>query len=247
MLCTILFLPLFFEVISSLHIRENAEECANISLYRFLNQSTNCWRGKCQRDNYLRTGIVSMPGSGNSWVRHLIQMATGIHTGSVYEVNIKQRPKVFQFEGIQNSSVIGIKDHLLKNRTKKYDRIVVIVRDPLETAFSPSNFIKKDVHFLDSKVPLEHLDVVSYLEKFMKIWENWHDDLLKTYDDLCVINYGKLRKNLLEDLEPCINFLGFQMTSPLRNCILNNQEGYHKRRDKDFQEWKFILDQIPQA
>ena len=31
-----------------------------------------------------RAGIISFPGSGNTWIRHLIEQATGIYTGSVY-------------------------------------------------------------------------------------------------------------------------------------------------------------------
>lgn len=33
---------------------------------------------------YPRVGIVSFPGSGNTWVRHLLHQATGLWTGSVY-------------------------------------------------------------------------------------------------------------------------------------------------------------------
>ena len=31
------------------------------------------------------TGLVSFPGSGNTWIRYLIESVTGIFTGSVYE------------------------------------------------------------------------------------------------------------------------------------------------------------------
>ena len=30
------------------------------------------------------TALVSYPGSGNTWLRHLIEFSTGIFTGSVY-------------------------------------------------------------------------------------------------------------------------------------------------------------------
>ena len=32
----------------------------------------------------LRSTLASFPGSGNTWVRHMIEQATGIYTGSVY-------------------------------------------------------------------------------------------------------------------------------------------------------------------
>jgi len=31
-----------------------------------------------------KTALVSYPGSGNTWLRHLIEMASGVFTGSVY-------------------------------------------------------------------------------------------------------------------------------------------------------------------
>jgi len=34
--------------------------------------------------NYVRTYLSSFPGSGNTWVRHMIEQTSGIYTGSVY-------------------------------------------------------------------------------------------------------------------------------------------------------------------
>ena len=32
-----------------------------------------------------KAGLISSPGSGNTWTRHLIEQASGIYTGSVYK------------------------------------------------------------------------------------------------------------------------------------------------------------------
>ena len=32
-----------------------------------------------------KAGLISSPGSGNTWTRHLIEQASGVYTGSVYE------------------------------------------------------------------------------------------------------------------------------------------------------------------
>jgi len=42
-------------------------------------------------------GLASYPGSGNTWLRHLIQMATGVYTGSAY-MDIDLLAKGFQKE-----------------------------------------------------------------------------------------------------------------------------------------------------
>ena len=60
-------------------------------------------------------GLISYPGSGNTWVRHLLQMATGILTGTIYN------EKAFQIKTGSNFPYLGnvaknlwlvIKDHM---------------------------------------------------------------------------------------------------------------------------------------
>ena len=59
------------------------------------------------------TALASKPGSGNTWVRHLLQLATGIQTGSIFnELRLKRNG--FPGEGIVNGSVIAIKTHNLR-------------------------------------------------------------------------------------------------------------------------------------
>ena len=57
------------------------------------------------------TALASFPGSGNTWIRYLLQQATGIVTGSVYNSS-HFRESCFPAEGIYNSSVIAIKTHV---------------------------------------------------------------------------------------------------------------------------------------
>ncbi len=41
----------------------------------------------------LVVALASFPGSGNTWLRYLVQQATGVMTGSVYKVRIQQYKK----------------------------------------------------------------------------------------------------------------------------------------------------------
>jgi hypothetical protein len=60
----------------------------------------------------LTIGLGSKPGSGNTWTRHLLQLATGIQTGSVYNDTMLKRSG-FPGEGIRNGSVLCVKSHTL--------------------------------------------------------------------------------------------------------------------------------------
>ena len=58
------------------------------------------------------TALASRPGSGNTWVRHLLQLATGKQTGSIFhELRLKRNG--FPGEGIIDGSVVAIKTHNL--------------------------------------------------------------------------------------------------------------------------------------
>ena len=57
------------------------------------------------------TGLLSFPGSGNTWLRHLIQRATGFLTGSVYFAPFLYH-NGFPGENIDNGTAIAIKSHL---------------------------------------------------------------------------------------------------------------------------------------
>ena len=58
----------------------------------------------------LKVALASPPGSGNTWVRHLIQIATGLQTGSTF-LDEELRDNGFPGEGISNSSMVVIKIH----------------------------------------------------------------------------------------------------------------------------------------
>lgn len=111
--------------------RPNVQHCGDLKLMTLLEPARN-----------YTTGLISVPGSGNSWVMHLIQLATGIFIGSVY----LGKDAHFPYYEINNSSMIAIKDHLLRGRP--YKKNILVVRDPLETAFSPSNWLKKGIKII---------------------------------------------------------------------------------------------------
>lgn len=118
-LCIILIQAVYAQ---KLQIRANRQNCQDLQLMSFWNPPRN-----------YTTGLISIPGSGNSWVMHLVQMATGIFIGSVY----LGKDAHFPYYEVDNSSMIAIKDHLFHGNP--YKKNVLVVRDPLETAISPSN------------------------------------------------------------------------------------------------------------
>ena len=58
---------------SLLQIRDNPELCADVNLLKTLHPPGP------------KTALASLIGSGNTWVRHLLQLVTGIFTGAQYK------------------------------------------------------------------------------------------------------------------------------------------------------------------
>jgi hypothetical protein len=83
--------------------------------------------------------LASFPGSGNTWLRYLLQQATGIYTGSVYK-DYGLLKSGFPAENISNSSVLIVKTHEFGPSTfSKFRKAVLLVRDPAKAILAEFN------------------------------------------------------------------------------------------------------------
>ena len=84
--------------------------------------------------------LASFPGSGNTWLRYLLQQITGIWTGSIY-VDPVLAATGFIAEGIANNSVLFVKTHQHdKQDMFSFGKAVLVVRDPAEAILSDFNW-----------------------------------------------------------------------------------------------------------
>ena len=99
----------------------------------------------CTKMSFKNSGpvvaLASYPGSGNSWVRQLLESSTGVYTGTVY--CDKSYIEVGMIgEGITTNNVIAIKTHYPYTRVKKQmnpDKVIYIVRSPFKCILSENN------------------------------------------------------------------------------------------------------------
>ena len=93
--------------------------------------------------------LVSLPGSGNTWARGLLERATGICTGSLY-CDKKIRASGFCGEGVKGASTIAVKTHdtiLSWSDDKRphisgrplFDMAIFILRSPFDATISDWN------------------------------------------------------------------------------------------------------------
>ena len=174
-----------FHLLSTPGNSTDLDECSDELCSHFLSQDDIVRYNKCLRKirHYTNTttisnsgcrfidgkkrgavALASFPGSGNTWIRVLLERATGVCTGA-YCCDISLRAAGFSGEYIQSGSVLAVKTHRPsplwyddKGRVgfdswdeeeAKYGAAIVIVRNPLHALVSEwnrlvSNGFRKD-------------------------------------------------------------------------------------------------------
>ena len=64
---------------------------------------------KYRQGSGVKTALASFPGSGNTWVRYLLQQVSGFYTGSIYTDGSLQRRGFAEYK--QDQSVLVVKTH----------------------------------------------------------------------------------------------------------------------------------------
>jgi hypothetical protein len=96
----------------------------------FLKRSSN--------QNNSATALASFPGSGNTWLRFILQQATGIYTSSVYgeSSSLTNRRHIY----MRLYSTLAVKTHRYGNETFEiFDKAVLLIRDPLKSILAEYN------------------------------------------------------------------------------------------------------------
>ncbi|KAL8180041.1 UNVERIFIED_CONTAM: WSC domain-containing protein 2 [Gekko kuhli] len=124
---------------------EEFESCGN-SKY-FIVYQTQVQDNRCMDRRFLTTrakqliALTSFPGAGNTWARHLIELATGFYTGSYY------------FDGsLYNKGFKGERDHWRSGRTicikthesgqkeiEAFDSAILLIRNPYKALMAEFN------------------------------------------------------------------------------------------------------------
>uniref|UniRef100_A0A1A9WJW3 Sulfotransferase domain-containing protein n=1 Tax=Glossina brevipalpis TaxID=37001 RepID=A0A1A9WJW3_9MUSC len=85
------------------------------------------------------TALASFPGSGNTWLRYLLQQSTGILTGSIYK-DYGLLKTGFPAENVCNNSVLLVKTHEWGPKAwALFSKAILLVRDPEKAILAEFN------------------------------------------------------------------------------------------------------------
>ncbi|CAG9769935.1 unnamed protein product [Ceutorhynchus assimilis] len=178
--------------------------------------------------------LVSFPGSGNTWLRYLLQQATGYYTGSVYK-DYGLLKNGFPAESIVNSSVLVVKTHEWGlNARNMFSKAILLVRAP-----------DKSIQAEFNRQSGGHIGFASpdrYRRNNGKYWNQFVADNLRGWHQINmdwlynftgpthVIFYEQLVDNTEHTLKTVINFLGVYVPEKKFQCAIEQKEGIYRRK-----------------
>lgn len=225
--------------LQALTVVDNVQDVSDIHLQKSAN-TTQCPRSHLREvdASYPKTWLLSNPGSGNTWVRHLLQQLTGCPTGSIYrDGDLKQNG--FPYEGA-TKGVVAIKAHTLytlqKGRRRDVqleegDRAIILIRNPYPTFMAEyKRSILHLKHTGDGYIDNRSLSWNQFVETFTEKWSLAIRSFLKLKCDKLVVFYEDLESDLQRELVRMANFI----KTPTLNefafcCTFNQREGYYRR------------------
>ncbi|OQV18647.1 putative WSCD family member [Hypsibius exemplaris] len=179
------------------------------------------------------TALLSTQGSGNTWLRWLIESLTGLCTGSLYR-ELSMRVAAFQCEmsPLTSGGFIAYKVHYFHQLSENTTKVILLVRNPFDALVSDFNRMNTQ----GNHTALADADVFR-----TDAWHNfviersreWLDQILTALDgshELHVVFYEHLKSDTSNELFRLADFLGVRVNDFRVNCVVQNSIGVAKRK-----------------
>ena len=180
--------------------------------------------------------LVSYPGSGNTWLRYLIEAATGVFTGSIYNDKVILASGHLG-EGVdyRDGTTILQKTHHIKtgDTSKRLQHIeifegraVLVVRNPYKAIISSWNYAKTHSH--TESADTNNQEFLIFAEKQIYAWLQLISDWVENSTELHCLFYENLKKDPLEEMRKLLRHLSLPIDEGRLYCI-------HKHNSQKFQ------------
>ncbi|KAI0211975.1 Sulfotransfer_1 domain-containing protein [Lamellibrachia satsuma] len=174
--------------------------------------------------------LASIHGSGSVWLRHLIQQATRIYTGSVDQDRQLKR-KDFLAQHVSNGSVIVVQtSDDMGTGGDLYGKAILLVRDPEDTLVADFHRTRSEGKSHVGVVPVK-----SFLSrrwtKFVQTriirWRLFYESWLTFDGPILVIEYKDLQRDPMWELARLLTFL--EIPDVTLHCAMREMEGNFHR------------------
>ncbi|XP_059683464.1 sialate:O-sulfotransferase 2 [Gavia stellata] len=231
----------------TLHEREDEQLCAQkcageefescgTAEYLLVYQ-TQVQDNRCMDRRFLPTrakqlvALASFPGAGNTWARHLIELATGFYTGSYY------------FDGsLYNKGFKGERDHWRSGRTicikthesgqkeiESFDSAILLIRNPYKALMAEFNRkygghigFAAHAHWKGKEWP-------EFVANYAPWWATHTLDWLRYGKKVLVVHFEDLKRDLFIQLQRMVGLLGIAACEDRLLCVEGQKDGNFKR------------------
>ncbi|NXV45535.1 WSCD2 protein, partial [Uria aalge] len=231
----------------TLHEREDEQLCAQkcageefescgTAEYLLVYQ-TQVQDNRCMDRRFLPTrakqlvALASFPGAGNTWARHLIELATGFYTGSYY------------FDGsLYNKGFKGERDHWRSGRTicikthesgqkeiESFDSAILLIRNPYKALMAEFNRkygghigFAAHAHWKGKEWP-------EFVANYAPWWATHTLDWLRYGKKVLVVHFEDLKRDLFAQLQRMVGLLGIAACEDRLLCVEGQKDGNFKR------------------
>ncbi|XP_021954416.1 WSC domain-containing protein 1 [Folsomia candida] len=206
---------------------------------------TNYTTSLCEEDTFPLTALVSYPGSGNTWVRHLIEIATGIFTGSVYfDHTLYARGFLGEKEDWSSGRTIVQKLHVKYDSAQPFKRGILIIREPVAATRSFVDFMESGHTGWASPTTFNRKEWPSFLLHSTRDWLILAKSWIESPVDLLVIHYENLVSSTVKEVRKIVKFLSLDDSRMDSECFLKSVEGSFHRKPP---VWKINSPPPPKA
>ncbi|NWX85950.1 WSCD2 protein, partial [Nothoprocta pentlandii] len=175
--------------------------------------------------------LASFPGAGNTWARHLIELATGYYTGSYY------------FDGsLYNKGFKGERDHWRSGRTicvkthesgqkeiESFDAAILLIRNPYKALMAEFNRkygghigFAAHAHWQGKEWP-------EFVRTYAPWWATHTLDWLRFGRNVLVVHFEDLKRDLFAQLQRMVALLGVAAREDRLLCVEGQKDGNFKR------------------
>ncbi|XP_011405847.1 PREDICTED: WSCD family member GA21586-like [Amphimedon queenslandica] len=183
--------------------------------------------------------LASFPGSGNTWLRGLLELATGVCTGSVY-CHAHFRIRGFNGEGVHSGSTLVVKTHEY-TYSSQFVSTVFIIRNPYHAIIAGRTTdlleISNDTDPNDS-----HLKVLRNKQKYFgynnKDWDDYLNYHIKWWSKLIrywvvgssvpvlVVKFEDLKQDPVQEVKRILDFINYQQLT-VEELSLKMKDGFN--------------------
>ena len=124
-----------------------------------------------------------------------------------------------------------------------YHKAILIIRHPLDAAMSEFNhdysgsLMNEDINKQTSLAHMQLFSKVDFAGLFLKEklpnWIELHESILNNFTQpILLVQYEKLKTNVIEEMRRVLPFLGFNMTKETESCLKLGFDGNFKRKPR---------------